>query len=79
MEIREMWYAVMNGPEDDDWGTGSFSIQEAKRMVLENRDIYPEGYIAAIRGEWDENGEPMSDTVCAYEIHDMDEISDYDE
>ena len=56
---KKLWYAVMRDNEDDDWGTGSYNIDEAKEMVK----AYPEGYIAVI----DEgNGNP----ICVEEIRD---------
>lgn len=41
---KKLWYAVMRDNEDDDWGTGSYNIDEAKEMVK----AYSEGYIAVI-------------------------------
>lgn len=40
-----MWYAVERNSEDNDWGYGTFDIDEAIRMVKE-RD--PESQIAVI-------------------------------
>lgn len=45
------WFAVMSGPDDDDWGTGAFEQTEAERMVVKNLDIYPDGYIAVIEND----------------------------
>lgn len=39
------WYAVMEGHEDDDWGTGSWDLDEAKEMA---RKHGPGAYIAVI-------------------------------
>ena len=50
------WYAVMRDNDDDDWGTGSYSLDEAKEMVKK----YPDGYIAVI----DEGNDP----ICVREI-----------
>ena len=50
------WYAVMMDNDDTDWGTGSYSLDEAKEMVKN----YPDGYIAVI----DEAGDP----ICIEEI-----------
>lgn len=58
------WYAVMIDNEDNDWGTGSYDLDEAKAMVKRNLDIYPNGYIAVI--------DNSSDPVCVDEIHDID-------
>lgn len=60
----QIWYAVMTGPDDDDWGTGSYNRDEALKMVRANLDIYPDGYIAVI-----DIGN--SDSVCIDEIHDI--------
>lgn len=59
---NNLWYAVMRDRNDDDWGTGSYNIDEARDMVQRNRDIYPDGYIAVI----DE-----AHGVCIDEIHDI--------
>lgn len=58
------WYAVMRDREDDDWGTGSFDLDEAKAMTR----AYPEGYIAVIDGDFDDNGLPTTDPICIDEI-----------
>ena len=50
------WYAVMMSNDDTDWGTGSYSLDEAKEMVKN----YPDGYIAVI----DEGSDP----ICIEEI-----------
>ncbi len=49
--MNKDWYAVMMDHDDIDWGTGSFDQYEAERMVCKNLDIYPDGYIAIIRGD----------------------------
>lgn len=54
---KKLWYAVMRDNEDDDWGTGSYNIDEAKEMVK----AYPEGYIAVI-------DEGDGDPICVDEI-----------
>lgn len=56
------WYAVMEDEEDDDWGIGSYDLDEAKEMVKK----YPEGYIAIIDEHFDEWG-PHNPT-CVGEI-----------
>lgn len=56
------WYAVMEDDDDDDWGTGSYDLDEAKEMVKK----YPNGYIAIIDEHIDENG-PHNPT-CVGEI-----------
>lgn len=40
------WYAVMRDREDDDWGYGSYDIDEAKQMLTEEES--GEAYIAVI-------------------------------
>ena len=59
-EGKEMkiWYAVIDR-EDDDWGTGSFDLEEAKRMCLETGN--DEAYIAVI--------DDCENPVCIEEIH----------
>ena len=47
MEDR-IWYAVLTDYEDNDWGIGSYDLEEAKQKVINNLDIYPNGLIAAI-------------------------------
>ena len=46
--MENKWYAVMTDSSDNDWGTGSFDIREAEKMVVNNLDVYPDGYIAVI-------------------------------
>ena len=43
---QKLWYAVMRDREDDDWGYGSYDIEEAKQMLTEEES--PEAYIAVI-------------------------------
>lgn len=42
------WYAVMKNREDNDWGTGSFNLEEAKKMA---QDLGPDAYIAVIEND----------------------------
>lgn len=63
--MNKLWYAVMTDNDDNDWGIGSYSIDEAKQMVLDNLDIYPDGYIAVI-----DNSNP-DNPVCVNEIRDF--------
>lgn len=56
---NKYWYAVMTDNEDNDWGYGSFDLDEAIAMVAK----YPEGYIAVI----DDGDDP----VCVREIRDF--------
>lgn len=58
------WYAVMTGPDDTDWGTGSYVLSEAKDKAISYRKSgYPDAYIAVIS-----DGD---DAVCVREIHDF--------
>ena len=59
-----LWYAVMTDADDQDLGTGSYILDEARDMVQRNRDIYPDGYIAVI-------DESTHSPVCIDEIHDI--------
>lgn len=53
---KKYWYAVLTDEEDNDWGYGSFDLDEAKEMVKK----YPEGYIAVI--------DITADPICVEEI-----------
>ena len=58
------WYAVMMDLEDNDWGTGSYDLQEATEKVLAYRaNGCPDAYIAVI--------DDGSDPVCVDEIHEF--------
>ena len=50
------WYAVEKDREDNDWGYGSYDLEEAKEM-LKN---FPNGLIAVI--------EEGDDPICVEEI-----------
>lgn len=65
MDNNKIWYALMKGRDDTDWGTGTRNREEAIETVKSWRqDVYPEAYIAVI----DESGaEPM----CIEEITDF--------
>lgn len=41
---RTYWYAVLENSEDNDWGTGSYDLSEAREMLKQ----YPDGKIAVI-------------------------------
>lgn len=61
--MTEIWYAVMQDMDDNDWGTGSFDLDDAKRMAREYRAAGHSGaYIAVIEND-----------VCIDEIHDIDD------
>lgn len=65
---KKYWYAVMQDREDNDWGTGSFDLDDAKEMCRK----YPEGYIAVIDGGYDEGGNETTDPICINEIEQED-------
>lgn len=55
------WYAVLTDNEDNDWGTGSYDLTEAKEMVTRYKGMgYSDAYIAVI----DEGNDP----ICVEEI-----------
>lgn len=43
------WYAVMENREDNDWGYGSYDLNEAKEML--NQQGWADGYILEIDDE----------------------------
>ena len=55
---NKLWYAVMRGNDDNDWGSGSYDYDEAVEMVQEY--IPDGGYIAVI--------EEGNDPICVEEI-----------
>ena len=55
-----MWYAVMKNREDD-WGTGSYNLDEAIEMARMQRKDYPETVVAVIDNH-------TSNPVCIKEI-----------
>lgn len=57
--MSKYWYAVLSDEEDNDWGTGSYSLEEAKEMVKR----YPEGRIAVI----EEGNDPICVDIIAPE------------
>lgn len=57
------WYAVQRDQEDD-WGTGSYDLGEAKEMARKQVGDYPGTLIAVIDNS---NGNP----VCVEEIRDF--------
>ena len=61
--MSKMWYAVQTNPEDD-WGTGSYDLEEAKRMARAQKADHPETLIAVI-----DNSTP--NPVCIEEIRDF--------
>lgn len=56
--MSNLWYAVMENRDDDDWGKGSYDVEEAKKMCA---DIGPDAYIAVI--------EEVQNPVCVEEIY----------
>lgn len=55
--MEKLWYAVMRDRDDQDWGTGSDTIEEAMEMA---HNMNAE-YIAVIAGEGNE-------AICVAEI-----------
>ena len=62
---NKLWYALMTGNDDTDWGTGTFDKDEAIARIKSWREDYKEAYIAVI----DESG---SEPMCIEEIRDFD-------
>lgn len=59
------WYAVMMDREDNDWGTGSYDLEEAVNMVKKYRALgKSDAYIAVIE-------ESEHDAVCVEEIREI--------
>lgn len=59
--MKKTWYAAIRDNEDLDWGTGSYSKDEAVEMV---KKYYPEeGEIAVIEETLNESGEVI-ETLC---------------
>ena len=48
VDAERPWYAVMTGPDDDDWSCGSYDREAAEAMLTKQRDIYPNSFIAVI-------------------------------
>lgn len=64
-----IWYAVVYDSEDNDYGTGSFSLSEAKAQARAYRDgafgeVYPEAHVVAVDD---------SDGFALEEIYDLDD------
>lgn len=57
-----IWYAVQRDTEDD-WGSGSYSLDEAMQMLRKLREDYPDALIAVIR----QGGDPL----CIDEIREV--------
>lgn len=60
-QLKRIWYAVQRDREDD-WGTGSYDLAEAKRMAREQLAEYPDTLIAVI-----ENGNYCADEITDFE------------
>lgn len=54
------WYAIQEDEDDNDWGDGSFDKDEAIKMARERGYKY----VATIEGEWDVDGEPITEGIC---------------
>lgn len=61
----KLWYAVQTNTEDD-WGTGSYDLEEAKAMARNQLPDYPDTLIAVIDNS-------TSNPVCVDEIRDFEE------
>lgn len=62
--MTNLWYACMMDLEDNDWGTGSYDLDEAMAKVRSWRSNgHPDAYIAVISQDHDD--------VCVEEIHDI--------
>ncbi len=60
----KIWYAVMMNNEDNDWGTGSYNLDEAVKMAKQYRESgEKDAYIAVI-----EDGD---DPICVDEIREF--------
>lgn len=57
-----IWYAVQRDTEDD-WGSGSYSLDEAMQMLRKLREDYPDALVAVIR----QGGDP----ICIDEIREV--------
>ena len=60
---KAYWFALMTGPDDQDWGTGTHDKEEAIARLREMRADYPDAYIAVIM--------EGRDPVCVDEIRDI--------
>lgn len=63
---KKYWYAAQRNADDNDWGTGSFDFDEAVRLA---KDMGEESRIAAIDGDYDENGNETTDPICVAEYY----------
>ena len=63
---KDIWYAVMQDREDQDWGTGSHDLDESKAMA---RDYGGDAYIAVIEIT---HHETFDEPFCIEEITDLD-------
>lgn len=59
--MKKLWYAVMKNCDDNDWGYGSYDLDQAKEMV--KPFVNDGGYIAIINEE--------NDPVCIDEIKEV--------
>ena len=60
-EVR--WYAVQRNPEDD-WSTGSYDLERAKKIARKQRAEYPDTLIAVIDNH-------TNNPVCESEIREF--------
>lgn len=66
MTERELWYAIEIGADDNDWGYGFHSLEEAEAKAREIAESEPEKMvrIAVI----DEGEDGNADPICVDEI-----------
>ena len=57
----KLWYAVMRDREDTDWGYGSYSRDEAFRMLEERLEDFPDASIGVV--------EMGNDPICVDILH----------
>lgn len=41
---NKYWYAIEQDVEDNDWGTGSYNLEEAKEMLRQYKADWPEDW-----------------------------------
>lgn len=62
--MKKYWYAAQKDT-DDEWGNGSYDLDEAKKIA---RDYRARGYENALVAVIDEGADP----ICVDEINDID-------
>ena len=64
--MEKLWYAVLRDSDDNDWGYGTFDLDEAKEKA---RRLSDEAYIVAIDGGYDSEGNETTDPIAVWELH----------